>query len=169
MADETGKMIWYSDVWIRRFVVWIAGTNPAGAEPSEWAAELEDGGSCLYRSAPGFTSEVVNPADETEQLIWRSYVWSRRFVVCIAGMTPAGVEPSLRAAASKGDQKFRYQLGARFADSVQQRRSAVLEQESRAQLDASEATEQTIWYSDLWSRRFVALNAGYEYCGRGAQ
>ena len=93
------------------------------------AFELEDGGTCLYRSAPGITSEVVNPADETEQLIWRSYVWSRRFVVCIAGMTPAGVEPSLRAAASKGDQKFRYQLGARFADSVQQRRSAVLEQD----------------------------------------
>ena len=194
--------------------------------------EREDGRTCLYRSAPGITSDVVNPSDETEQSIWRSYVWSRRFVVCIAGMTPAGVEPSLRAAASKGDQKFRYQLGARFADSVQQRRSAVLaslvkkandlddgqtrlyrsdhvvisdvtnkseeteqrtwysdwlirrsvfwtagmnpvgaeprdrietsiyDQEPRAQLDASEATEQTIWYRDMWSRRFVALNAG---------
>ena len=266
--DETGKMIWYSDVWSRRFVVWIAGTNPAGAEPSEWAVvykfdqelraqlgtrlvdagqqrrftrnvnlvkkafELEDGGTCLYRSAPGVTSDVVNPSDETEQLIWRSYVWSRRFVVCIAGMNPAGVEPSIRAAASKCDQKFRDQLGARFADSEQQRRFAVLaslvkkandlddgetclyrsdhvvisdvtntseeteqktwysdwlnrrsvfwtagmnpagaeprdrtvasiyDQEPRAQLDASEETEQMIWYSDVWSRRFVALTAG---------
>ena len=45
------------------------------------AFELDDGGTCLYRSAPGVTSDVVNPSDETEQLIWRSYVWSRRFVV----------------------------------------------------------------------------------------
>ena len=175
---------------------------------------------------------MVNPSDETEQLIWRSYVWSRRFVVCIAGMNPAGVEPSIRAAASKRDQKFRDQLGARFADSEQQRRFAVLaslvkkandlddgeaclyrsdhvvisdvtntseeteqktwysdwlnrrsvfwtagmnpasaeprdrtvasicDQEPRAQRDASEETEQMIWYSDVWSRRFVALTAG---------
>ena len=37
MAEETEQMIWYSDVWSRRFVVWIAGMNPAGVEPSEWA------------------------------------------------------------------------------------------------------------------------------------
>ena len=110
--EETEQMIWYSDVWSRRFVVWIAGMNPAGAEPSEWAVvykcdqelraqlgarfadseqqcrfarlvslvkkayDLDDGETCLYRSDPGVTSDVVNPSDETEQLIWRSYVWS---------------------------------------------------------------------------------------------
>ena len=38
MADETEKMIWYSEMWDRRSVVWYAGMNPAGAESSEWAA-----------------------------------------------------------------------------------------------------------------------------------
>ena len=222
MADETGKMVWYSDVWSRRFVVWIAGTNPAGAEPSEWAVvykfdqelraqlgtrlvdagqqrrftrnvnlvkkafELEDGGTCWYRRAPGVTSDVVNPSDETEQLIWRSYVWSRRFVVCIAGMNPAGVEPSIRAAASKCDQKFRDQLGARFADSEQQRRFAVLASLVKKANDlddgetclyrsdhvvisdvtnTSEETEQKTWYSDWLNRRSVFWTAGMNPAG----
>ena len=65
-------------------------------------------------------------SDETEQLIWRSYVWSRRFVVWIAGMNPAGVEPSERAVVSKCDQELRAQFGARFADLEQQCRFARL-------------------------------------------
>ena len=40
MAEETEQMIGFSDVWSRRFVVWIAGMNPAGAEPSEWAVVI---------------------------------------------------------------------------------------------------------------------------------
>ena len=65
-------------------------------------------------------------AEETEQLIWRSHVWSRRFVVWIAGMNPAGAEPSERAVVSKCDQELRAQFGARFADLEQQCRSARL-------------------------------------------
>ena len=38
MAEETEQMIWYSDVWSRRFVVWIAGMNPAGAVDGQWSA-----------------------------------------------------------------------------------------------------------------------------------
>ena len=88
------------------------------------AYELDDGETCLYRSDPGVTSDVVNPSEETEQLIWHSYVWSRRFVVWIAGMNPAGVEPSEWAVVSKCDQELRAQLGARFADLEQQCRFA---------------------------------------------
>ena len=72
----------------------------------------------------GVTSDVVNPSDETEQLIWRSYVWSCRLVVCIAGMNPAGMEPSKRAAVSICDQELRALFGARFADLEQRCRSA---------------------------------------------
>ena len=218
MAEETEQMIWYSDVWSRRFVVWIAGMNPAGAEPSEWAVvykrdqelraqlgtRLVDAGqqrrfarkvnlvkkalgeTCLYRSDPVVTSDVTNTSEETEQLIWRSYVWSRRFVVCIAGMNPAGVEPSERAAASKCDQKFRDQLGARFADSEQQRRFAVLASLVKKVYDlddgetclyrsdpvvtsdvtnTSEETEQKTWYSDWLNRRFVFWTAGMNPAG----
>ena len=172
MAEETEQMIWYSDVWSRRFVVCIAGMNPAGAEPSEWAVvykcdqelraqlgtrlvdagqqrrfarkvnlvkkaiELDDGETCLYRSAPGVTSDVVNPSDETEQKTWYSDWLNRRFVFWTAGMNPAGAEPRDRTVVS------------------------ICDQEPRAQLDASEETEQMIWYSDVWSRRFVALTAG---------
>ena len=77
--------------------------------------------TCLYRSDPGVTSDVVNPSDETEQL---SYVWSRRFVVWFAGMNPAGAEPSEWAVVYKCDQELRAQLSARFADSEQQCRFA---------------------------------------------
>ena len=150
------------------------------------ALELDDGENCLYRSAPGVTSDVVNPSDETEQLIWRSYVWSRRFVVCIAGMNPAGVEPSERAAVSKCDQEFRDQLGARFADLEQQRRFAVLVSLVKKAYDlddgetclyrsdpgvtsdvtnTSEETEQMTWYSDWLSRRFVFWTAGMNPAG----
>ena len=149
-SEETEQMIWYSDVWSRRFVAWTAGMNPAGAEPSKRtviskcgqepraqfgarsadlqrcrfarlvrlvkkACDLDDGETCLHRSDPGVTSDVVNPSDETDQLIWRSYVWSLRFVVWIAGMIPTDVEPSERAVVSKCDQKPRAQIGARFS------------------------------------------------------
>ena len=136
MADAFDQMVWKSGVWSHRFVVWIAGMNPAGAEPSEWrrfarkvslvkkAYELDDGETCSYRSDPGVTSDVVNPSDETEQLKWRSYVWSCRLVACIAGMNPAGMEPSKRAAVSLCDQELRALFGARFADLEQQCRSA---------------------------------------------
>ena len=65
-------------------------------------------------------------AEETEQMTWHSYVWSRRFVVWIAGMNPAGVEPSEWAVVFKFDQELRAQLGARFADLEQQCRFARL-------------------------------------------
>ena len=65
-------------------------------------------------------------AEETEQMIWYSDVWSRRFVVWIAGMNPTGAEPSEWAVFYKCDQQLRAQLGARFADSEQQRRFARL-------------------------------------------
>ena len=65
-------------------------------------------------------------AEETEQLIWHSDVWSRRFVVWTAGMNPAGAEPSEWTVVSKCDQELRALLGARSADSEQQRRFARL-------------------------------------------
>ena len=64
-------------------------------------------------------------AEETEQMIWYSDVWSRRFVVGIAGMNPAGAEPSEWAVVYKRDQEHRAQLGTRFVDARQQRRFAV--------------------------------------------
>ena len=79
------------------------------------AGDLDDGETCLHRSDPGVTSDVVNPSDETDQLIWRSYVWSLRFVVWIAGMIPTGVEPIEGAVVSKCDQEPRAQIGARFS------------------------------------------------------
>ena len=222
MAEETEQMIWYSDVWSRRFVVWIAGMNPAGAEPSEWAVVykcdqelraqlgarfvdpeqqrrftrivslvkkaygLDDGETCLYRSDPGVTSDVVNPSDETEQMIWRSYVWSRRFVVWIAGMNPAGAEPSEWAVVYKCDQELRAQLGARFVDPEQQRRFArIVSLVKKAYglddgetclyrsdpgvtsdvVNPSDETEQLIWRSYVWSRRLVVWIAGMNPAG----
>ena len=149
-SEETEQKIWYSDGRSCRFVFWIAGMNPAGAEPSERTViskcgqepraqfgarfadlqqcrfarlvslvkktyDLDDGETCLYRSDPGVTSDVVSPSDKTDQLIWRSYVWSFRFVVWIAGMIPTGVEPSERAVVFKCDQEPRAQFGVRFA------------------------------------------------------
>ena len=217
MAEETEKMIWYSDVWSRRFVVWFAGMNPAGAEPSERtviskcgqepraqfgarfadleqqcrfavlvslvkkADELDDGETCLYRSGPGVTSDVVNTSEETEQMIWYSDVWSRRFVVWIAGMNLAGAEPSERTVVSKCGQEPRAQFGARFADLEQQCRFARLVSLVKKAYDLddgetclyrsdpgvtsnvvnpSDETEQLIWRSYVWSLRFVVWIAG---------
>ena len=135
------------------------------------AYDLDDGETCLYRSDPGViridsavplahssecccsrgtvcrlvsvevTSDVTNTSEETEQITWYSDWLSRRFVFWTAGMNPAGAEPCDRTVVSKCGQ------------------------EPRAQFDASEETEQMIWYSDVWSCRFVAWTAGMNPAG----
>ena len=129
-------------------------------------------------------------AEETEQMTWYSDAWSRRFVVWFAGMKPAGAEPSVWAVVYKCDQELRAQLGARLADSEQQRRFARLVNlvKKAYELDdgeicsyrsdhgvtsdvinASDETGQLLWGSYVWSCRFVVCIAGIESCRYGAQ
>ena len=65
-------------------------------------------------------------ADAFDQMVWKSGVWSHRFVVWIAGMNPAGAEPSEWAVVYKCDQELRAQHGTRFVDAEQQARKVSL-------------------------------------------
>ena len=96
MADETEQMIWQRDVWRGRFVHRSYCRYTTGHSPF----------GCGSIQAISLT--------ELRNLVW------------IAGLGPAGAEPSGRTVVSKCDQELRAQLGARPADPEQQRRFARL-------------------------------------------
>ena len=119
-------------------------------------------------------------SEATEQTIWYSDLWSRRFVALNAGTNTADAEPSEQTMISRHGQEPRAQFGARFAD-LQSCRYARLARfvEKACYLDDGEScahhcdpgvtsdemipsveTDQSIRLSYAWSLEFVVWIAG---------